>query len=278
MAIVPYPCASKPLTAAEFSASLSALGADAAAVWSLLAVESGKAGYLPDRRPQILFERAKFHQLTQGAYDQLHPRISASTWGGYTGGAAEYARLGEAYALAPDAALQSASWGIAQVMGFNYAKSGYDSVAEYVQAVCASEGAQLQAFVNFLRNSGIAPLLAAHQWDAVAERYNGSGQVEAYSERLQENYARLSISASLPDPDVRATQLYLTFAAHAQCISAFNPGEIDGILGSPGSSRTLAALNAWQLARGLPATSVVDDGVLATLAAAMPAPAPLSLA
>lgn len=277
MATVSYSCDSTPLTAADFNDALVATGADAAAIWSLLTVESGKAGYLPDRRPQILFERAIFHRQTNGAYDQSHPGISAPTWGGYLGGAGEYARLGEAYALAPDAALQSASWGIAQVMGFNYSKSGFASAADYVQAACGSEAAQLKAFVNFLRNSGIAPLLAAHQWDAVAERYNGSGQVADYSGRLQQNYARLSDAASLPDINVRAAQMLLTFLAHATGNAAFNPGGIDGILGRPGSSHTLAALNAWQAAGGLAATTAVDDGVLAALAAALPAAQMLEL-
>lgn len=277
MASLAFACASVPLTAAEFSDALAATGADAAAIWSLLTVESGKAGYLPDRRPQILFERAVFHKQTNGAYDQSHPGISAPTWGGYSGGAGEYARLGEAYALAPEAALQSASWGIAQVMGFNFAKSGFASAAEYVQAACGSEGAQLKAFVSFLRNSGIAPLLAAHKWDAVAEHYNGSGQIATYSGRLQQNFTRLSDAASLPDIDARAAQMYLTFLFHATGNAAFNPGGIDGILGTPGRSHTLTALNAWQTGQGLATTTHVDDGVLTALAAALPAAQMLSL-
>jgi hypothetical protein len=278
MAIVPFPCAAAPLTADQFESTLAALGADAASIWALLEVESGKAGYLPDRRPQILFERAVFHQRTHGVYDQSHPGISAPTWGGYSGGAAEYTRLAEAYALSPDDALQSASWGIAQIMGFNFAESGFASPSDFVQAACTSEGAQLQAFQTFLINSGIAASLAAHDWDAVARKYNGPGQVAVYSGRLQQNYARLSEPASLPDLDVRTVQLYLSFAAHAQCNSAFNPGGIDGILGMPGNSRTLTALSAYNAAHGLPAADSVDGSVIAAVAATMPSATPLSLA
>jgi len=277
MATLPFPCNSTPLTTNEFNATLTDLGVDAASVWALLQVESGKAGYLPDRRPQILFERAVFRTRTHGAYDATHPGISAPTWGGYSGGAAEYTRLAEAYALSPDDALQSASWGIAQVMGFNFSSSGYASAAAYVQDTCASEGAQLLAFQSFLMHTGIVASLQAHDWQSVARKYNGSGQVATYSQRLQTNYNQLLDPAKLPDLDVRAAQLYLTFLSAAENNQAFHPGGVDGVLGTPGKSHTLAALNAFQAARGLNATTTIEDEVLAALAAALPAPQILSL-
>ncbi len=277
MSTLPYLCVAAPLTSADFNAALAALGADAASVWSILEVESGKAGYLPDRRPQILFERAIFHTRTAGQYDATNPGISAPTWGGYSGGAAEYTRLAEAYALDPDAALQSASWGISQIMGFNFSPAGYASAAAFVQDMCASEGAQLQAFQSFLLHTGIAVSLQAQDWDSVARKYNGPGQVAAYSQKLSENYAQLQDPTNLPNLDVRAAQLYLSFLASAQGDAAFNPGGVDGILGVPGRSHTLAALNAFQSAQGLAVTTTVDGDVLASLAAALPAAENLAL-
>ncbi len=38
-------------------------------IWAILSVETAGCGYLPDRRPQILFERHVFHRLTKGKYD-----------------------------------------------------------------------------------------------------------------------------------------------------------------------------------------------------------------
>ncbi|MGA2249146.1 N-acetylmuramidase domain-containing protein [Terracidiphilus sp.] len=273
MATLPFPCTALPLSSADFQSTLNALGADAAAVWALLEVESGKAGYLPDRRPQILFERAVFHTRTKGQFDATHPGISAPTWGGYSGGAAEYTRLAEAYALSPDDALQSASWGIAQVMGFNFSPSGSSSAQAYVQAACASEGAQLQAFQSFLLHTGIAQALSAHDWNTVALHYNGSGQVAVYAGRLAANYAALQDPSKLPNLDVRAAQLYLTFLANSSNNAAFNPNGIDGLLG-PG---TLNALHAFQTAQGLAATSTIDDSTVATLTAALPAATNLAL-
>ena len=273
MATLPYPCTALPLNSADFQSALNALQTDAAAVWALLEVESGRAGYLPDRRPQILFERAVFHTRTGGRFDATHPGISATTWGGYSGGAAEYTRLAEAYALSPDDALQSVSWGIAQVMGFNFSPSGFTSAEDYVKNSCASEGAQLMAFQNFLLHTGVAQALAAHDWSSVALHYNGSGQVSVYAGRLQNNYAALSQPGQLPDLNVRAAQLYLTFLANASNNPALNPNGIDGLLGNG----TLKALQAFQTANGVAVTNTIDAGTVAALAAALPAAVDLSL-
>jgi hypothetical protein len=45
------------------------------------------------------------------------PDISNPKPGGYKGGAGEYSRLEAAMTLDKEAALKSASWGLAQVMG-----------------------------------------------------------------------------------------------------------------------------------------------------------------
>src|SRR5260370_8573027 len=45
------------------------LGVHAAEIWTVVAVETSGCGFLPDRRPQILYERHLFHRLTQGRYD-----------------------------------------------------------------------------------------------------------------------------------------------------------------------------------------------------------------
>jgi hypothetical protein len=273
MATLPFSCTSLALSAADFQSTLTALQADAASVWALLEVESGKAGYLPDRRPQILFERAVFHTRTKGQFDATHPGISAPTWGGYSGGAAEYTRLAEAYALSPDDALQSASWGIAQVMGFNFSPSGLGSASDYVQGACASEGAQLLAFQNFLLHTGVAQALAAHDWYSVALHYNGSGQVSLYASRLATNYAAMQDPTKLPDLNVRAAQLYLTFLSTSLNNPALNPKGIDGMLG-PG---TLGALNAFQTSQGIATINTIDGSTVAVLAAALPAIANLAL-
>src|SRR5713226_6978084 len=87
-----------------------ALGVNPSEIWTVLAVETSGCGYLPDRRPKILYERHVFHRLTQGQYDDGD--ISDPSAGGYGArGAHQYDRLGQAIADDRTAALQSASWG-----------------------------------------------------------------------------------------------------------------------------------------------------------------------
>ena len=44
-------------------------------IWAVLRVETRGCGFLPDRRPQILFERHIFHRETRGAWTPW-PRVS----------------------------------------------------------------------------------------------------------------------------------------------------------------------------------------------------------
>src|SRR6266404_5494739 len=98
------------------------IGVSPAELWTVLQVETSGCGFLPDRRPVILFERHIFHRLTGGLFDDGD--ISDPTPGGYGAtGSHQLDRLAQAIALDRNAALQSASWGIGQIMGQNYARA-----------------------------------------------------------------------------------------------------------------------------------------------------------
>ena len=112
-----------PLSDDGFEHARLLLDVDAPTLWAVLHVETGGFGYLPSRRPVIRFERHVFHQLTAGRFDLEQPEISNPLPGGYIGGPAEYVRLNSASMLDADAALQSASWGIGQLMGYNFEPS-----------------------------------------------------------------------------------------------------------------------------------------------------------
>src|SRR5437870_3091534 len=99
-------------------------GAGVAEMWAVLAVETSGCGFLADRRPPILFERHIFHKLTNGRFDDGD--ISAPTAGGYgPSGANQYDRLARAITRDRTAALQSASWGLGQVLGQNCKMAGF---------------------------------------------------------------------------------------------------------------------------------------------------------
>jgi hypothetical protein len=186
--------AATPLAAKDVAALAATLQCEPAAIWAVCDVESAGGGFLPDKRPKILFEAHIFGRLTQHRWDATHPNVSSPAWNRALYGAAgahQYDRLTEAISLDRGAALQSASWGMFQILGMNYAACGFAGVEDYVTAMCAGEGAQLAAFGAFCRHGGLDPSLRAHDWTQFALGYNGPGEAENdYDEKLAAAYWR----------------------------------------------------------------------------------------
>lgn len=185
-----------PLPLSAYVEAAEVLGCSVAAIRAVASVESAGAGFLIDGRPKILFERHVFHKLTAGRH-ATSPAISSPRSGGYLGGAREYDRLRQAMALDRRAALQSASWGRFQVMGFNHAACDHGDVESLVRAMVSGEPAQLAAFVAYIRSNGLDDELRARDWPGFARGYNGSA------------YARNAY-------DVRMAQAFETFNAEQQ--------------------------------------------------------------
>ncbi len=224
-------------------------------IWAVLQVEAAQCGFLPDRRPTILFERHIFYRLTGGAFKTTYPGICNPIQGGYgPPGAYQYTRLDQAVALNPDAALQSTSWGIGQVLGEYFSLAGYPDVETMVAAMIDSEGAQLGAFCAYLQSTRLAAPLRAHDWVSFARGYNGPDYAaNHYDTQLRAAFQRFS-SGPLPDLNVRAAQLYLT-------LRGFSPDGIDGISGQ----HTLDAILNFQTRVGLPQTGNLDDETMSAL-------------
>lgn len=224
----------------------SALDVSAAEVWAVLTVETRGFGFFQDRRPQILFERHVFHRLTQGRHDDGNADISDAKAGGYVGDAGEYARLEKAMRLDRKAALQSASWGIGQVMGFNYRLTGHISVNAMVGAMVRSEDAQLLAVANFIKGSKLARALQRQDWVSFARGYNGPEfKRNDYDLRLAAAHAKYKVTR--PDQALRTAQVALRYLG-------IDPGPIDGFRGR----RTRSALIQFQGRSGLPETGELD--------------------
>jgi hypothetical protein len=179
----------------DFKRAADRLGCEVAAIKAVAEVEcGGKTGFLPDKRPKILFESRWFHKLTGGRFDASHPDLSTPTWvRNYKGGAAEYDRLGAAIALDRPAALKSASWGMFQILGVNHAVVGFDNVEAFVKAQLESEGRQLDAFVGFVISNKLDDELRDKRWADFARVYNGPGFAEnKYDRKMADAYARHS--------------------------------------------------------------------------------------
>lgn len=247
----------KPLSQQGVDAGTARLEVGAAEIWAVLTVETTGCGFLPDRRPKILFERHIFHRETNGKFDATAPDISNQTGGGYgAGGAHQYERLARAVALDRRPALRSASWGIGQVMGFNAESVGFASVEQMVQEMAESEDVQLRGMLEFVHGHGLHRAMQEHAWRTFARGYNGSDfEKNEYDTKLDKAFTRLSTDG-LPDLRVRAAQIMLTYRG-------IDPGPVDGQIGN----RTRTALRTFQSGAGLPATGEPDDPTMAALAA-----------
>ncbi|WP_257446537.1 N-acetylmuramidase domain-containing protein [Archangium lipolyticum] len=246
--------AATPLTAQGIQACADKLSVHPAELWAVLQIETRGCGFFADRRPAILFERHVFSRRTKGRYDAQAPDISNPQAGGYRWGASEYERLDRALALDEQAALESASWGLGQVMGYHATDLGYGSVEQLVSRMMASEDEQLAAMVAFIQHNGLDRALRDHDWAAFARGYNGSGYAKnQYDKKLAAAYQHLS-THPLPDLSVREGQLLLSFLG-------FDPGTVDGVFGA----HTKAALNRFQSQHQLPPTSGFDPATLELL-------------
>lgn len=174
-------------------------GITPAALLAVKLVESGiGGGFLPSKRCKILFEGHKFYEELKRKGNKnlpqllkVAPDIVYTTWNRakYKGGELEWARLEKAIAIDREAALKSASWGLFQIMGSNYAACKCRNVEEFVALNCESEDNQLELLINFLNTTGIIKYLNARQWSEFARRYNGPGYKQnKYDTKLQVAY------------------------------------------------------------------------------------------
>jgi hypothetical protein len=191
----PLPLGSKELTEEDYKKAAAFLNVDVPAIKAVVRVECSGSGFFKDGRPKILFEAHCFGHDTGYCFDNTHPNLSGRRWDTrkYYGGSREYERLEKAKALNEEAALKSTSWGLGQVMGFNYKVAGYPDVLSFVKDMHVSEGKQLMAMMNFIKNNGLDKPLRKHDWAAFAYGYNGPGyRKNKYDTKLAEAYRHFS--------------------------------------------------------------------------------------
>ncbi|WP_155295956.1 N-acetylmuramidase domain-containing protein [Pseudomonas gelidaquae] len=183
------------------------LGVPLASIYTVNEVESKGKGFLDNGKPVILFERhIMYRQLATARNgddpaelkrhaDQLataNPALVNPKPGGYIGGTAEHQRLAMARLIDDTAALESASWGAFQIMGFHWKRLGYASVQEFVAAMSAGESQQLDAFTRFIETDPVLhKALKARKWAEFAKLYNGPDYLRnLYDTKLQRAYER----------------------------------------------------------------------------------------
>ncbi|PTR14383.1 putative peptidoglycan binding protein [Nitrosospira sp. Nsp2] len=176
--------------------------------------------------------------------------------GGYgPSGAHQYDRLAVAIQLDRAAALQSASWGLGQILGKNFKQAGFDDVETMVSTMVSGEDEQLLAMAKSINTNNLDQLLRTHDWSGFAERYNGPDYAAHNYDGLLNHFYQQYSSGKLPDLSVRAAQILLTY-------KGFSPGGINGLLGAG----TVSAVKSYQLSAGIQVTGLIDDQLLESLA------------
>lgn len=181
-----------PITREGFINAAQQIECEPAAVVAVAIVESRGNGFDPEGFPITLFEGHWFHRYTNGKFSATHPNISYPKWTKIYYGRnwkEEKARLNQAIQLDRTSALLSASWGIFQIMGFNFSLCGYKTVQQFVNDMCKSEDKQLEIFINFVKNRGLADELVDKRWADFARLYNGPEYaVNKYDKKIAAAY------------------------------------------------------------------------------------------
>lgn len=105
---------------------------------------------------------------------------------------AEWIAYEAAFKINADAALKSTSWGLGQVMGFNFKAAGFTNASDMVTSFNLSEVNQLEGMLNFIKATP-KMLLALQQkdWATFARYYNGPKYKDFnYDTRLAAAYAK----------------------------------------------------------------------------------------
>lgn len=156
----------------EFGIELRALNA-------VLKVESSGSGFGSSGKVKIQFEPYHFNKYT-----------GVRVANGVERQAAEYKAYFKAVEIDLEAAMLSTSWGLGQIMGFNYKAAGYKLVDNMVLSFNASEYYQLKGMLNFIKsNKKLYRALKDKDWATFARYYNGKYYAKFnYDTRLAEAY------------------------------------------------------------------------------------------
>lgn len=180
---------------------------DPAVAVAVFAVESGGRGFSDDGRMIIRFENHIFFNKwgktdpdrfnTHFKYDQAQSwqghqwRPSPNeNWRDFHGRQpAEWEVLNFAMTLNDTAAKSSISMGSPQIMGFNFASVGYESVQKMFDAFTSGDRAQIIGFFDFVQgpstNSRRVLALQSSDFDTFASMYNGPGQAAMYGNLIR---------------------------------------------------------------------------------------------
>ncbi len=192
---------SKKLTEAQIAAQAKALGIEVAALRAVIEVECKGSGFNADGTPVILFERHVMRQrliankrdIDLNLISVERPDLCSKSTGAYGLYSAQHGRLNAAAQYHRDSALESASWGLGQVMGYYWQVLGYPSLQAFINAMYKDEASQLDAMCRYIKVNNLVNALKNKDWKAFARGYNGKAYAKnSYDIKLANAYKKWS--------------------------------------------------------------------------------------
>lgn len=168
-----------------------------AALRAVIEVECKGSGFNSDNTPVILFERHIFRRQLiangkKALADRLvkeRPDLCYTSMGAYGKYSQQHDRMAQASKYDRTSALESASWGIGQVMGFHWKSLGYPTLQSFINAMYRDEASQLDAMIRYIKVNKLDVHLRNLNWASFAEGYNGTSyKVNKYDEKLAAAY------------------------------------------------------------------------------------------
>lgn len=190
----------KLLRQSDLEVAASKLDCELASIMAVNQVESRGRGFQSTGKPIVLFERHIMRRrMLHNGIEADAVGIAENNWpdlvnrkpGGYKGGQTENYRLKLACEIHEQSALESASWGQFQIMGFHWQRLGFTSIKAFVEYMSESEGLQLEVFVRFITaDPELHKALKEKDWASFARRYNGKAyKKNRYDDKLAAAYA-----------------------------------------------------------------------------------------
>lgn len=172
---------SKKLTLDQITQAAKEINVPLAALRAVIDVECKGDGFNHDGTPVILFERHIFRRrlIANGKADialkamRERPDLCNTTDGGYGLSSAQHGRMAAATRYDRASALESASWGIGQILGYHWRDLGYVSLQSFINCMYRDELSQLQAMCKYIVRNGLVKYLQTQNWAMFAKNYNG---------------------------------------------------------------------------------------------------------
>ena len=166
----------------DFQAAAARLGVSVPAVKAVATVESNGGGFLPDGRVKVQYEPHVMYRQLASNFDRAradkelvaHPDLVAKKAGSYQSLDKEDKDMNRAAQLIDrTSALESASWGAFQIMGYHWKTLQYTTLQGFINDQYTAAG-QLETFVRFIQaDPSLLKALRGKDWAAFARIYNG---------------------------------------------------------------------------------------------------------